>query len=110
MSSRGGIVCLASRAFSLFDDASVSSAAYQKQFAEEIADVSGSRGTISRYLYSDADYIGYAHPNANIDNAYWWRDDAGQLQCGLIDFGGYCCTTVTGLLAAGLFSAEAAVR
>jgi len=97
----------ASTCHCLFDDASVSSESYQKQLAAEIADISAHRGTISKYLHSDADYIGYSHSNANIDNAYWWRDEAGTLKCGLIDFGGYSCASVTALLATGLFSAEA---
>jgi len=93
----------------LFADEGVCDAGYQSQLAEEITFICAHRGVISRYLYSDADYIAYVHPNANIDNAYWWRDDAGTLQCGLIDFGGYSCATVTAHLATGLFSAEAEV-
>ena len=40
---------------------------------------------------SDPDYIAYAHPNLNIDNAYWWRDDKGVLDAGLIDWSGFSC-------------------
>lgn len=84
----------------------VSTPAYQEQLANEIIDISKSLPSINAYLYSDPDYIGYAHPNANIDNAYWWRDEAGQLQCGLIDFGGYGCSSVTQILQSSLFSAD----
>jgi hypothetical protein len=41
-----------------------------------------------RFLHADADYIALCHWNANIDNAWFWRDEAGALNCGLIDWGG----------------------
>jgi hypothetical protein len=31
--------------------------------------------------------IAFCHWNANIDNAWFWRDDAGELACGLMDWG-----------------------
>ena len=84
----------------------VAAPAYQAQLASEIIEISKNLPAIVDYLHSDPDYIGYAHPNANIDNAYWWRDESGQLHCGLIDFGGYGCATVTQLLQSSLFSAD----
>lgn len=39
------------------------------------------------FLYRDPDYVALAHWNTNIDNAWFWRDDAGALQCGLLDWG-----------------------
>ena len=38
-------------------------------------------------LLSDPDYIALMHWNANIDNAWFWRN-GGQLHCGLFDWGG----------------------
>ncbi len=35
-----------------------------------------------------SDYTGLCHPNLNIDNAWYWRNGAGELQAGLIDWGG----------------------
>jgi hypothetical protein len=43
--------------------------------------------TIKRFLQSDPQLIALCHWNANIDNAWFWRDDAGVLQCGLLDWG-----------------------
>ena len=43
--------------------------------------------TIKRFLHADPDYIALCHWNANIDNAWFWRDTAGALQCGLLDWG-----------------------
>ncbi len=43
--------------------------------------------TIKRFLYGAPDYIALCHWNAEIDNAWFWRDRAGRLQCGLLDWG-----------------------
>ncbi len=42
---------------------------------------------VKRFLHADRDYIALCHYNANIDNAWFWRDSAGRLQCGLLDWG-----------------------
>jgi hypothetical protein len=42
---------------------------------------------IKRYLQADRDYIALCHYNANIDNAWFWRDVTGGLHCGLLDWG-----------------------
>jgi hypothetical protein len=43
--------------------------------------------TIKRFLQSDPDFIALIHWNANIDNAWFERDAAGVLHCGLMDWG-----------------------
>jgi hypothetical protein len=43
--------------------------------------------TLNRFQQSDPQFIALCHWNANIDNAWYWRDDAGALQCGLMDWG-----------------------
>jgi hypothetical protein len=42
---------------------------------------------IRRFLQSNPDLIALCHWNANIDNAWFWRDASGALQCGLMDWG-----------------------
>ena len=42
---------------------------------------------IKKFLYSRPGLIALCHWNANIDNAFFWRNAAGQLECGLLDFG-----------------------
>jgi hypothetical protein len=42
---------------------------------------------INRFQQSDPALIALCHWNANIDNAWFWRDAAGDLQCGLMDWG-----------------------
>jgi hypothetical protein len=42
---------------------------------------------IKRFLHADRDFIALCHYNANIDNAWFWRDASGALGCGLFDWG-----------------------
>ena len=42
---------------------------------------------IWRFLYSRPDMIALCHMNANIDNAWFWREPDGTLWSGLIDWG-----------------------
>lgn len=42
---------------------------------------------IKRFLHADPDLIALCHWNANVDNAWFWRDEDGALQCGLMDWG-----------------------
>lgn len=42
---------------------------------------------IAHQLADDSDYVALCHWNANIDNAWFWRDSGGALQCGLMDWG-----------------------
>jgi hypothetical protein len=43
--------------------------------------------TIKRFLQEDPNYVALCHWNANIDNGWFWRDEAGALHCGLMDWG-----------------------
>jgi hypothetical protein len=42
---------------------------------------------IKRWLQSDREYIALCHWNGHIDNGWFWRDAAGELHCGLLDWG-----------------------
>ena len=42
---------------------------------------------IRTWLFSRPASIVFAHWNANVDNAWFWRDDTGQRLCGFIDWG-----------------------
>lgn len=43
--------------------------------------------TITGLLAGDSDYVALCHWNANIDNAWFWREAHGALRCGLMDWG-----------------------
>ncbi len=42
---------------------------------------------IKRFMHADRDFIALCHYNAHIDNAWFWRERAGTLGCGLLDWG-----------------------
>ncbi|MGH8100680.1 MAG: hypothetical protein ACREIW_05240, partial [Chthoniobacterales bacterium] len=42
---------------------------------------------IRHFLYSEPEFIALCHWNANVDNAWFWRDEGGELRCGLMDWG-----------------------
>ncbi|MEZ5743956.1 MAG: hypothetical protein R3D89_09620 [Sphingomonadaceae bacterium] len=42
---------------------------------------------LRRFLHADPDFIALCHWNTNIDNAWFWHNDSGELQCGLLDWG-----------------------
>lgn len=42
---------------------------------------------VRRFLHADPRMVALTHWNTNIDNAWFWRDAAGVLQCGLLDWG-----------------------
>lgn len=39
------------------------------------------------FLYGDPRLVALSHWNTHIDNAWFWRDEAGVLRCGLLDWG-----------------------
>jgi hypothetical protein len=42
---------------------------------------------IKRFLHSRREFVALCHYNANIDNAWFWRDRVGAVHCGLLDWG-----------------------
>jgi len=57
------------------------------RFGEGFALFQAHQDAIKRYLHAQSDFIALCHWNANSDNAWYWRDEAGELQCGLLDWG-----------------------
>lgn len=66
--------------------ANIASPVFLAQLATEIPWFLQHEAFIKQYL-QQPDFIALIHWNANIDNAWFWRDDGGQLQCGLLDWG-----------------------
>jgi hypothetical protein len=65
----------------------VRSTQFLARFVEEALLVVKQERAIWRYLAEAGDYIALSHWNANVDNAWFWTDDRGELQCGLMDWG-----------------------
>ena len=81
-----GFAELAAQAPQLFP-ASIIVPEFIARVTKEAARFLSHETAIKRFLHADTDYIALCHWNANIDNAWFWRDVAGVLQCGLLDWG-----------------------
>ena len=62
--------------------------------------------TIKQYLYSKPEFIALIHWNANVDNAWFWRNPQGELECGLMDWGRVSQMNVALALWGGFSAAE----
>ena len=62
--------------------------AFLQQLEEDLVFGLTHKDDVIAYLHSDVDYVSLCHPNLNPDNAWFWRDANGQLQAGLLDWGG----------------------
>ena len=65
----------------------VANPAFVEQLAEEMPRFLEHERRIKSFLTGDPDLIALCHWNANIDNAWFWRDGTGALHCGLMDWG-----------------------
>lgn len=57
------------------------------QMARDAWTIRDHEAEIQRHLVGNPDMIALCHWNAHIDNCFFWRDEEGALQCGLIDWG-----------------------
>jgi len=62
--------------------------AFLERWREDVLFGLRHKDTVIAYLHKNVDYTGLCHPNLNVDNAWFWRDGAGQLHAGLLDWGG----------------------
>lgn len=58
-----------------------------EDFRDGVARFSEHEHAIKRFLSSEPDFIALCHWNANVDNAWFWPDAEGGLECGLLDWG-----------------------
>ena len=61
---------------------------------------------IRRFLHADPRFVALAHWNTHIDNAWFWRDEVGELQAGLLDWGMVRQMNVATALWGGLSGAD----
>jgi hypothetical protein len=57
------------------------------RLAEELGGLAVAGEGIRRELSRQQEAIALCHWNANVDNAWFWRGEAGHLECGLLDWG-----------------------
>jgi hypothetical protein len=67
--------------------ANVGSPRFFARLREDVPRVARHERTIAHRLVADSDYVALCHWNANVDNAWFWRDAGGVLRCGLMDWG-----------------------
>jgi hypothetical protein len=68
--------------------AEASDPAFMARWREDLLYGLEHKDVVIAYLHGDADYTGICHPNLNVDNAWYWREPSGDLQIGLLDWGG----------------------
>ena len=89
--------------------ANIRSAGFHEALRRDVPRFLEHEQAIKRWLYGWPDCIVFAHWNANIDNAWFWRDDAGTLECGFIDWGRVGPMNVASALWGSLSGAEIAL-
>lgn len=67
--------------------ANVGSAGFMARLRDDVPRIAQHEDAIAGQLTTDTDYVALCHWNANIDNAWFWRDAGGELRCGLMDWG-----------------------
>jgi len=61
---------------------------FQEKFTSTMMTYQAYAAEIEYWKCMDPDYTAIGHQNMNIDNAYFWRDADGVLDCGNFDWGG----------------------
>ena len=67
--------------------AHIADEAFLEAFCSDAPLVAEQQQDILRFLHGRPDMIALCHMNANIDNAWFWREPDGALRSGLIDWG-----------------------
>lgn len=62
---------------------------FEQKFTTALMTVSAYRAELNYWKHMHPDYNAMGHQNLNIDNAYFWRDEDGNLDCGVLDWGGF---------------------
>ena len=84
----------------------IRSPAFLDRFAREAPRFCGHEAAIADHLARAPRYAALCHWNANIDNAWFWREADGALRCGLMDWGNSRVMNIGVALAGSLMAAE----
>lgn len=80
--------------------------ALRHRLVADIPDVVAAEGRIREVLAGQPGFVAFAHWNANIDNCWFQRDAAGDLECGFIDWANAGTTSVAQSIIGALSGAE----
>ena len=89
--------------------ANVRSASFLARLRTELPRLLALEPYVWRQLRERTDFVALCHWNANVDNAWFWRDGDGALKCGLMDWGCVGQMNVAMALWGALCSAETAL-
>uniref|UniRef100_A0A7S1S643 CHK kinase-like domain-containing protein n=1 Tax=Alexandrium catenella TaxID=2925 RepID=A0A7S1S643_ALECA len=67
----------------------VATEGFREKFLRTMMTRAAYSAEIDFWKNNNPDYVALGHQNLNIDNAYFWRDSDGQLDCGIYDWGGF---------------------
>jgi len=68
--------------------------AFIKKFKTTMMTLAAYSAELAWWRNSNPDYVALTHQNLNVDNAYFWRDDAGKLELGIFDWGGMSASSI----------------
>jgi hypothetical protein len=87
----------------------VASARFINRLRDEVALFPEHEAGIRQLLHDCPQLVALCHWNANLDNAWFWRDGAGALQCGLMDWGHVSQMNIAMALWGALSAADSAL-
>jgi len=83
---------------------------FKEQFQREVSECIKYSTVANWWVYKIwPELMVLAHPNLQVDNAFYWRDGEGRMQAGLLDWGSVTHNTIPMVLASGWHSAEIGV-
>lgn len=68
--------------------------AFITKFTQTMMTLSAYTREIEFWKHMEPNYVALGHANLNVDNAYFWRDASGKLDCGVLDWGGFGASCV----------------
>lgn len=80
--------------------------AFLDRFTEEAPRFCGHEEAITRFLNTPSPWVALSHWNANTDNAWFWTDENGEIECGLFDWGNATVMNVAVALSGCFYGAE----
>jgi hypothetical protein len=87
----------------------VRSAAFLSRLADEAPRFQAMESIAKDILQSRPEMIALCHWNAHVDNAWFWQDPDGKVECGLMDWGNVCQMNVAMAIWGCLSAAEVAL-
>lgn len=76
----------------------ITDARFLQQWKDQILHVMDYGVELGIFQIMDHDYVALTHNNLQIDNAFFWRNEANEVQVGLLDWGILACGSVAGAI------------